>query len=83
MTENLFSSLGLDCELLPYKFRYQVYGGSGGRFEGVRIDGYTPSEVVFSVRGGKLLVKGKNMSVKKYIENEVSLVGEIFAVELV
>ncbi|MBO4323330.1 MAG: YabP/YqfC family sporulation protein [Clostridia bacterium] len=82
MFENFFASLGLDCELSPCKYRYSVYGRSGGIFEGVKIESYTPSEIIFSFSGGKLAVTGKNMAVKKYFESEVALSGEICGVEL-
>lgn len=82
MLENLLSSIGLDSELVPNSYRYSVYGKCGGRFEGVKIESYSPSEVIFSVNGGKITVKGKNISIKKYVEKEVSLSGEITSVEL-
>ena len=60
-----------------------MFGKRGGRFEGVKIEKYGDGEVVFFVRCGKLVVKGKNLSVKKYTENEAELSGEILGVELV
>ncbi len=79
--ENLLDSLGIDCELTPYRYRYYVYGKCGGWFEGVTIVSYSKDEVIFKIHDGKLQVKGKNLSVKKYVEKEVALTGEIYGVE--
>ncbi len=79
--DNLLSALGLDCEISPYSYRYYVYGSCGGWFEGVSIISYSLSEVIFKTKNGKLKVTGKNLSVKKYVEQEVALSGEIYGVE--
>ena len=82
MFENFLSALGLDCELLPNSYRYTVYGKTGGLFEGVKIESYSLCEVVFLIRGGKIIVKGKNITVRKYLESETALSGEITSVEI-
>ncbi len=82
MFDGLFSSIGLSEEIAPCAYRYFVAGRRGGRFEGVKIESYGENEVVFSVRCGKLIVNGRNLSVKKYTENEAELSGEIIGVEL-
>lgn len=78
--ENLLGALGLDCELTPYKYRYYVYGKCGGWFEGVDIISYSDEEMIFAVKGGKIRVTGKNLAIKKYVEKEVALSGEIYGV---
>ena len=80
--ENLLECLKIDEELSPSLFRYSVYGKRGGWFEGVKIESYAPSETVFLFKGGKIKVKGKDLSVRKYFENEVSLSGEIISIEV-
>ncbi|MBO4262296.1 MAG: YabP/YqfC family sporulation protein [Clostridia bacterium] len=79
--ENLLSSLGIDGEVLPYAFRFSVYGGCGGFFEGVKISSFSADEIIFAVSRGKIKVTGKNLCVKKYVEREVVLGGEILCVE--
>ena len=81
--ENLLDCLGVDGEITPYKYRCYIYGTCGGWFEGVTIVSYTPEEVLFAVRGGNIKVTGKNLTVKKYVEREVALGGEIFGVNRV
>ncbi|MBQ7642762.1 MAG: YabP/YqfC family sporulation protein [Clostridia bacterium] len=78
--EKLCKALGVDGEILPCAYRYFVYGSVGAKFECATIESYAPCEIILAVRGGKLKVSGKNLSVENYVENEVVLLGEVSGV---
>ena len=81
MLDGLLERFGLTDEITPCKFRYTVCAGRGGIFEGVkRIENFTGEEVILIV--GIMTVKGKNLAIKKYGENEVALTGRITGVSL-
>ena len=71
---------GIEREFAPYPYRYEVYGNGGGLFEGAEIISFSPDEVTLSVGKGILTVKGKGLSVKRYSEKEVLLLGGIESV---
>ncbi len=83
MLDGLLERFGLTDEITPCKFRYTVCAGRGGIFEGVkRIENFTGEEVILIVGNGIMTVKGKNLAIKKYGENEVALTGRITGVNL-
>lgn len=83
MLDGLLENFGLTGEITPCKFRYTVCSGRGGIFEGVkRIENFTKEEVLLVVGGGIMTVKGENLAIKKYGENEVALTGRITGVSL-
>ncbi len=82
LSDYMLERLGIDREIRPYSYRFSVFGNCGGWFEGVcGIESFSPEEVVLKLGKGKLKVKGKNLTVKKYGEKEIALGGEISSVE--
>ena len=74
-------TLGFDGEISPARFSFEVRGNYGGRFEGVTVESYKAEEVIMKSGKFKIRVKGKSPEIRKYIENEVVLKGEISSVE--
>ena len=69
-------------EIVPYDFRYQVFGSRGGYFEGVQgIVGYNDKEVLFAVKSGKISVEGKDLKIEKLYDKDVAVSGKIIKVE--
>ena len=83
MVDGLLECFGLGGEIRPAKYRFTVCAGCGGVFEGVKkIETYSRGEVVLLISGGKLVVKGENLGIKKYGESEIALSGRITGVTL-
>ena len=63
-------------------FRAVIIGDEAGYFEGIKtVKKYTPSEVVFTVKGGEIKVRGECLVLKKYCAGDVAVCGKITAVE--
>lgn len=83
MLDELTGKFGLPAEISPDKYRYTVFGNSGGLFEGVKsIASFSPSEIVLCVKCGALVIAGENLRIKKYGEKEIVVSGVIRGVEL-
>ena len=63
--------------------KYTVVVGGGGYFEGVKSVGdFSPEQVVLFFSKNSLQIDGKRLSIKKYIDGDVELSGEIHTVTL-
>ena len=80
--ENIAEILGVkDLVSTPVQ-KATIIGDSAGYFENVKgIKSYTESEVVLSIKGGEIIVRGQNLYVKKYCAGDVGLCGKITAIE--
>lgn len=68
----------------PSELRYKIVinGEACGCFSFVTgIVKYSESEIILSVRGGKLIVKGENLAIGKYVEGDVLICGKILGLE--
>ena len=60
MSDELTGKFGLLAEISPDKYRYTVFGNSGGLFEGVKcIVSFFPSAIVLCVKCGALVIAGE------------------------
>ncbi|MBR1867969.1 MAG: YabP/YqfC family sporulation protein [Clostridia bacterium] len=78
---DLMRTLGMEGEIAPARFSYEIRGDYGGRFEGVTVESYGQEEVIMKSGRFKIRVKGRSLEIRKYVENEVVLKGEIRSVE--
>jgi len=80
--ENICRGLGIEADITPCDFRYSVFGKYGGHFEGVKtLKSFGKEEVIIIIKDGEIKITGKNLSIRKYCENEVALNGEITEVK--
>lgn len=78
---SFIDEIGAFLKTSSASFRYQIIGGLGGYFEGVRsIPSLDGDKVVFEIKRGKITVEGKNLNVEKYYGDDVMLTGEIVRV---
>lgn len=64
----------------PSEMRYKIVinGEACGCFSFVTgIVKYSASEIILSVKGGKLTVSGENLAIGKYVEGDVLICGKI------
>ncbi|MDY6367482.1 MAG: YabP/YqfC family sporulation protein [Clostridia bacterium] len=63
--------------LLGKNFRCTLFSDAG-YFENVcSIAGFSEEEIILSLKGGRLTVKGKNLYIKKYCGGDVAICGKI------
>ncbi len=83
LIENVLSGMG---EAIPYEpcFKAVMFGANAGYFENIcGIKSYSPDEIILSVKGGGLVVRGKDMYIKKYCAGDVVVCGQISSIERV
>ncbi len=81
MIERVLSGMG---EKIPYEpsFKAVLYGDSAGYFENISgIKSYSPDEVILSIKRGTVIVRGKDMFIKKYCAGDVVICGRISSLE--
>ncbi len=62
--------------------QYYVAEGRGGYFENVRdVASFSSTEIRLLSRGGGVIVKGENLSIRKYVEGDVVIEGDIGGIE--
>ena len=62
--------------------RYELAYPYGGRFENViSVDEISRCRIVFTVRNGKMILTGENLSIRSYCGTDVTVKGKITVVE--
>ena len=63
-------------------YKATVIGDSAGYFENVKgIKSYSEEEIVLSIKGGGLIIRGEKLFVKKYCAGDVAICGKIKGIE--
>ena len=76
----LESVFGEDIE--PSRYKCVLTSDKWMRIEGVKsICDLSPSTITLAVKGGKLLVKGNDLSIKSYCYGDMVLSGAVFLIE--
>ena len=74
--DDIKGSIGEDF-LFGKNFRCTLFAESG-YFENVSaVLSFSESEIVLALKGGKLILKGKNLYIKKYCGGDVAVCGKI------
>jgi hypothetical protein len=69
-------------DVSPCRYKYSVVADKRVRIEGVKsIANLSPSVVTLSVKGGELVITGKNLSIITYCYGDIVLGGEVFSIE--
>ena len=77
-----FLEFVLGEELSPCLYKYSVSADKSVRIEGVKaIGNLSPSTVTLVVKGGELVVTGKDLSIKSYCYGDLILGGAVFLIE--
>lgn len=80
--ENLKDIMGVDDLFDTCHVKFIIVLEKGGYFENVLgILSYSETEIVLSVKKGKISIKGENLYVKKYCEGDLSICGKITSIE--
>ena len=76
--EDAMCLMGLGNEITPYSHRITLFGKCGCLIEGAKkILGFSATEIEISLKTSILVLKGKDLKIKKYCESEIALVGII------
>ncbi len=81
MIEEMLSKFG---DKIPYEpnFKALLYGDCAVYLENVTgLIGYSPDEISLSTKRGGVIVRGKDMCVKKYCAGDVLICGRILGLE--
>ena len=81
--ENIANSLGMEESLFPLPFRIMILGSKAGYFENIKsIKSYDKKEIRLAVKCGVIVVTGENLSIRKYCEGDVLVLGAINSVKV-
>ena len=82
LMQNLAAACGVDCDAAPQEYRVTLFGKTGGYFEGIKsIVSFADDCVTFALHRGALHVYGQGLSLGKYCDGDVAVVGDIQRVE--
>ena len=76
--DNIVKKFGVDLAIAPLKYKAILFGEIGAFFENVKsIKSFEKDEIILTVKGGEIVVKGKELTVKNYVEGDLTIVGEV------
>lgn len=81
LSENIFKALQLLEPSAPCYYKVTILGGVGVYVEGVsKILELTKDKIVLLIKKEKILVEGKNLKIKSFINNDIAIHGEVVSV---
>ncbi len=79
--DEIMSRLGVDEEIVFGGAKYVVFDGRCAYFENVKgIDDFSENEVKILLKKGKLKVSGNGLYIRRFIEGDLAILGEILSV---
>lgn len=80
-SESICGFLGL-CNLGDCPYRITVLGRSGVHIEGVeRVCDLKPNQIIMSLKGARLIIKGKDLIISSYIQKDLTVKGKVETLE--
>ncbi len=81
-SENICKFLKIDPSCSACAYRLSVYGGYGAHIEGAKkIEDVKPDEITVGLTSGKIVFRGKKLSVGAYLDGDVTILGDVTAIE--
>ena len=79
--DEIMRRLGADDDLVFNGVKYVVFDGRCGYFENVKgIGDFSGEAVEILLKKGKLLVSGKNLYIRRFVEGDLAVYGQIESV---
>lgn len=79
--DEIMSRLGADEEIVFSGVKYVVFDGRCAYFENVKgIGDFTENEIQILLKKGKLKVSGNGLYIRRFIEGDLAIYGEIISV---
>ena len=76
--DSIVKKIGVDLGLVPLKYKAVIFGELGVFFENVKsIKSFEKDEIVLTVKNKEIVIKGKELSVKNYVDGDLVIMGEV------
>ena len=82
LIEDIFESLGLGDITTGGKSKITIIDDVGAYIDSVKsIKSYSKDEIILLTKNAEIIIKGKDLMIKKYCEGDVAICGKITSLE--